>query len=114
MPFLLVWAIFALSPVTISVVPAFSAAHPAQFNARATIERHADNRLLELAFDGPEYKFTAFQIDGAQPQRVFAPVRVEFTAPGEYLATATLTRIEGGRAHHYVASQPFRVLGLEP
>lgn len=112
MPFLFVWAIFALSPVTISVFPP-AQLPPAPFRVRAIVARHADNRRLWIEIDGPEYKRSLFEIEGAQAQRVFEPVRVELRAAGEYVATATLVRIEGGRERNFIARQPFRVLGLD-
>lgn len=112
MPVLFIWAMFfTMGPVSVTVSPPFSLTTPAAFHARVIIERHADNRLLELEFDGPEYKYSKFELAGAQRQRVFEPARVEFTTSGEYVALATLTRIEGGTTHRYVARQPFEIRG---
>lgn len=100
------------APVRIQLTTPRVAVWPSgTFRVRAIIERHADNRLLVIEFDGPEYKRSDYQIQGAQRQRVFAPERVEFDAVGEYVAIATLVRITDGHVQRFQARTDFRIIG---
>src|SRR5689334_2113840 len=104
LPFLFVAALYALmpAPVTLFIRPTFSMA-PASFQATILIERHDGNRLLKVEYDGPEYKSSEYQLDGATSKRAFQPRVWELRSAGEYLATATLTRIVEGKEKKLVA-----------
>lgn len=116
-PVLLVFALFTLNPVTISVYPPFIH-EGGGIRVRAIIERHAQNRSLVLEavrFHVFQERRTPFEIHGAQSQRVFTPTNacicwMDLPA-GEYDAVAILTRMEDGHAHRYRSVQPFRVIG---
>lgn len=116
-PLLIVWALYTLNPVTISVYPAFTI-EGGGIRVRAIIERHAQNRSLVLEavrFQIFQERRTPFQLDGAQRQRVFTPTNAcicwQDLPAGEYDAVATLTRMEDGKARIYRSVQPFRVIG---
>jgi hypothetical protein len=112
-PFLLIWAMYFLPVVDISVFPPMAHA-PAAFRARAIIEKHPDNRLLIMEVDGPEYKSSQWVIEGAQRQRVFQWQRLELRSVGEYVAKATLIRITDGRERKHIATVVFQVRGFDP
>lgn len=112
LPFLFIAALWAsaLNPITLSVYPAVGMP-PMTVRARTIVERHPDNRILCLAYEGPEDKKSCFALEGEKDSRVFTKfwfLRVS----GEYHALADLTRIEGGRERHYLARQDFTVIGF--
>lgn len=110
-PFLLIFALFFVDgPVAIYVRPQY-AMSPAGFQATVFIERDPDNRLLKIEYDGPEYKASYHQLDGAQRQRIFQPRVWELRTAGQYVARATLIRVTNGRSKTLVSTKDFRVLG---
>jgi hypothetical protein len=111
-PFLLIFALYSLNPVTISVYPHF-AMQPATFRITVLVPRHVDNRKLCYAVTGPEEKRSCLSLDGWQARRTWT-VYWELRTAGEYEATATLTRMVDGREQRHVQAQPFRVIGIEP
>ena len=110
LPFLFIAALFTLNPVTVDVYPPFGMA-PASFRIRVMAPRHAANRAICYGVEGPELKRSCFTLEGAQAQRIWT-VFWELRAPGEYEASATLTRIEDGREKYYRARRPFQVIGF--
>lgn len=113
-PFLLIFALYAIrGPVEITVRPSFAMA-PNGFQATIIIDRDEHNRLLEIEYDGPEYKYSQYQLDGDKSKRAFQPRPWYLRSVGEYIATATVTRIVEGQTKKLVATAQFRVLGGEP
>jgi hypothetical protein len=111
-PLLLVFALFTLNPITISVYPQF-AMTPATFRITVLVPRHAENRNLCFGVSGPEDKKSCLSLDGEQARRTWT-VYWTLRGSGEYEAVADLTRNEAGQIRHYVERQPFRVIGYEP
>lgn len=111
-PFLFIAAFYVLNPVTVSLYPPF-AMSPATFRITVMVPRHAQNRQLCYAIDGPEMKKSCIQLDGESSQKVWT-VYWDLRTAGEYEASAVLTRMTDGRERTYRDSHPFRVLGYEP
>ena len=110
LPFLFIAALYAVSPLTLTVYPPVSHA-PASVRIRVVTERHAANRSLCYGYDGPQFKRSCLELDGAHDRRSFT-VFWELRQDGEYEAQAVLTRIEDGRISRYTDQQPFRVVGF--
>lgn len=111
--FVFIAALYSLNPVTISVYPPVATHTAATFRITTMVPRHFDNRNVCFGVDGPELKRSCFTLDGWQSRRTWT-VYWTLESAGEYLASADLTRIEGGKEKHYASSQPFRVIGFEP
>ena len=111
-PLLLIFALWSLNPVTVSVYPHF-AMRPATFRITVLVPRHEQNRRLCYETTGPEDKRSCFSINGADDRRAWT-VYWEIRTAGEYTASAILTRSEQGREKTYRDDQPFRVIGMEP
>jgi hypothetical protein len=113
-PWIFIAALYALpAPVTVSVYPTFGMP-PAMFRITVLAPRHAENRLLCFAADGPELRRSCQTLHGEASQRVWT-VYWTVRTPGAYVAEAILTRMEDGRARIYVSREPFRVVGdVEP
>lgn len=109
---LLIFALYSLNPVTLSVYPAF-AMQPATFRITVLVPRHVENRRLCYDVTGPEDKRSCFSINGAEDRRVWT-VYWNLRTAGDYTASAILTRMEDGRERIYREERPFRVLGMEP
>ncbi len=110
-PFLFVAALYTLNPVTLSLYPKFAMA-PATFRITVMAPRNAANRLVCFQVDGPELRKSCMSLDGENSQRVWS-VYWELRTSGEYVAEATLTRMEDGKTKTYVDRQPFRVIGMD-
>lgn len=116
-PLLLVFALFTLNPVTISVYPHVSGS-PATFRMTVLTPRHAANRSLCLSYHlqiAPEIPIrrSCHTMAGDTERRV-RTVYWDVRESGEFEASAILTRMEDGREKTYRSTQPFRVIGLEP
>lgn len=111
-PFLLIFALYSLNPVTVSIYPRF-AMSPATFRLTVLVPRHAENRRACWQVDGPELKASCVQLDGLEARRSFT-VYWDLRTAGDYTASAILTRMEQGREKTYRDDQPFKVLGMEP
>lgn len=99
----------APEPVTINVYPPATMV-PGTFRVRIQIAHHPENRALCWVYDGPQRNRFCWELHGlAAPktETVFWFLRV----PGAYIASADLTRMEGGTERHYIARQTFDVLG---
>jgi hypothetical protein len=112
-PLLLIFALYTLNPITISVYPAF-AMQPATFRITVMVPRHFENRHLCYGVTGPEDKKSCLSLDSWQSRRTWT-VYWSLRTAGEYEAIATVTRRDAGRERSYIARQPFRVIGgMEP
>lgn len=112
-PFLFVAALYTLHPVTISVYPHF-AMSPATFRITVLVPRHPQSRRICFGVDGPELKKSCEDLAGWESRKSWT-VYWSLRSPGDYEATAILTRNEQGRDKQYRSVQPFRVLGgMEP
>lgn len=110
-PFLLIFALFTLNPVTISVYPQF-AMTPATFRVTVLVPRHVENRLMCYSVDGPELRRSCISLDGEHSQRVWTSYW-ELRTSGDYVANAELTRVHLGKTERHTDRQPFRVIGGE-
>jgi hypothetical protein len=108
---LLIGALYALPPVTISVYPSISMV-PATVRLTVLAPRHVDNRRICLSYDGGEMRRSCEDLQGIGSRRSWTFYWDVRTA-GEYIATAKLTRMESGREHIYTSNQSFRVIGIE-
>lgn len=107
---LIVWAMFFLpGPVAVTVRPSFAIA-PGSFQATIIIERDERNRQLEYGYQKGEFieVSSRLSLDGAQSQRVWQPKPWERVPGGDYIAYASLTRIDRGRSQVIRVEQPFR------
>lgn len=111
-PLLLIFALFTLNPVTISVYPHFSLP-PATFRITVLVPRDATNRRICWKVDGPELRSSCLDLAGTDARKAWQ-VFWDLRTPGEYEAVATLTRMVEGREKVFTDRQPFRVLGMEP
>lgn len=110
-PFLFVAALYALSPISIQVYPPFSMA-PATFRILVIVPRDASNRNLCYAYGASDVidRRSCLSLDGERAKRSYITYW-NIRAPGDYTATAVLTRMEDGKAKLYIDRQPFHVLG---
>ena len=109
-PFLLIFALFTIPDVSLSVSPSF-AQSPATFRFLVLVPRHPDNRRICVSFDGPEMRLHCEDLDGDKARRSLTTYWSLRTA-GEYEAVAVLTRIEQGREKAYMETRAFRVFGF--
>ena len=110
-PLLLVFALYSLNPITVSVYPAFAMA-PATFRITVLVPRHLENRKLCLSYDGGEMRRSCHDLQGFNSRRSWTVYWGVRTA-GEYSASAELTRMENGKERIYRTAQAFRVIGME-
>jgi len=94
----------AKEPLSIRVSPAVSFA-PANLLIRASVEPHADNRVMEVVADSAEfYRSSTIALEG---DRAAKTTMLEFRSlpPGDYEVTATVIGVDGQRraiAHAHV------------
>lgn len=112
-PFLFVAALYALSPISIQVYPPFSMA-PATFRILVIVPRDASNRNLCYSYGTNDVidRRSCLSMDGENAKRAYTTYW-NIRTPGEYTATAVLTRMENGKEKVYSDRAPLRVIGPE-
>ena len=115
-PLLIVWAMFAVNAITLSVYPPVSTV-PATVRMTVWTPRDAANRSVCVSYhlqavpDLP-IRRSCQPLDGANDRRV-RTVYWDVREAGTFDAEAVLTRMEDGKATTYRSAQPFRVIGPE-
>jgi hypothetical protein len=112
---LMIGALYAFlpQPVSLNIWPGFAQMTPATFVFVVITPRHPDNREACFEYEGPERKSFCWSIAGEKASRA-SRFEWPFRSSGEYLATATVTRIAAGKTETFRSQQPFRVIGFEP
>lgn len=110
-PFLLIFALYAVTPVSLTVFPQFGMA-PATFRFLVIVPRDEQNRQICFGYSGAEDRRSCTTMDGANASRVYTTYW-HIRTTGDYVADATLLRMEHGREKTYRETQPFRVIGPE-
>jgi hypothetical protein len=88
-------------PLALTVTPSVCFS-PCTVRVEAMVEPHADNRRLTLVADGPHFRSSSVQLEGADAPRAHE-MRFEHLETGRYLVQVRLERAGGGTRWREIA-----------
>jgi hypothetical protein len=85
-------------PLRLEVKPLVSVARLQDMHVRIWVERHTDNRRLDVSVDGEHfYRLTGEDLEGEYEPGVFEWWWLSVPGCGDYLIVARVTRVDGSQ-----------------